>query len=52
MSNVQRFGATGDGTTDDTAAIRHAIRDGDGGQSIISALYYYIAQREFHMLHI
>ena len=30
MSNVQRFGATGDGTTDDTKAIRHAIQDGDG----------------------
>lgn len=30
MSNVQRFGATGDGTTDDTEAIRHAVRDGDG----------------------
>jgi hypothetical protein len=30
MSNVQRFGAAGDGTTDDTDAIRHAIRDGDG----------------------
>ncbi len=30
MSNVQRFGATGDGTTDDTQAIRHALRDGDG----------------------
>ncbi len=30
MSNVQRFGATGDGTTDDTEAVRHAVRDGDG----------------------
>lgn len=30
MSNVRRFGATGDGTTDDTQAIRHAVRDGDG----------------------
>ncbi len=30
MSNVRRFGAAGDGTTDDTQAIRHALRDGDG----------------------
>jgi len=30
MSNVLRFGAAGDGKTDDTAAIRHAVRDGDG----------------------
>lgn len=30
MSDVRQFGATGDGNTDDTAAIRHAIKDGDG----------------------
>ena len=30
MSNVQHFGATGDGTTDDTEAIRHAVQEGDG----------------------
>jgi polygalacturonase len=30
MSDVRLFGATGDGKSDDTAAIRHAIRDGDG----------------------
>ena len=30
MSNVQRFGAIGDGVTDDTDAIRHTIQYGDG----------------------
>ena len=30
MSNVRDFGAVGDGKTDDTQAIRHAIFDGDG----------------------
>lgn len=29
MSNVRNFGAVGDGKTDDTQAIRHALRDGD-----------------------
>ena len=30
MSNVRNFGAAGDGTTDDTEAIRHAVEEGDG----------------------
>jgi len=30
MSNVRHFGASGDGAHDETAAIEHALRDGDG----------------------
>ncbi|MCH2126560.1 MAG: right-handed parallel beta-helix repeat-containing protein [Pirellulaceae bacterium] len=30
MSNVQEFGAVGDGIHDDTAAIQHALNEGDG----------------------
>ncbi|RMG38034.1 MAG: hypothetical protein D6725_08005 [Planctomycetota bacterium] len=30
MSRVTDFGAVGDGRTDDTAAIRHALQEGDG----------------------
>lgn len=30
MSNVRRFGAGGDGVSDDTEAIRHTVSDGDG----------------------
>jgi hypothetical protein len=30
MSNVRQYGAAGDGQRDDTEAIEHALRDGDG----------------------
>ena len=30
MSNVQDFGASGDGQSDATEAIQHAVNDGDG----------------------
>jgi len=30
MSNVRHFGASGDGKTDDTEAVLHALADGDG----------------------
>lgn len=30
MSDVREFGAVGDGVTDDTAAIEHALKDGEG----------------------
>lgn len=30
MTDVHHFGATGDGKTDDTAAIEHALKDGEG----------------------
>ena len=39
MSNVQQFGATGDGTTDDTEAIRHAVQKGDGALFFPSGTY-------------
>ena len=30
MGRVKNFGATGDGKTNDTEAINHAMKDGDG----------------------
>jgi polygalacturonase len=39
MSDVRDFGATGDGTTDDTQAILHAIADGEGGLTFSAGIY-------------
>ena len=38
MSNIQYFGAVGDGKTDDTQAILHAIEQGDGHVRILLGL--------------
>lgn len=38
-SHVYEFGATGDGTTDDTEAIEHAIRDGEGSVTFNRGAY-------------
>lgn len=39
MADVRNFGAVGDGTTDDTEAIRHAVDDGDGVLEFPSGTY-------------
>jgi len=39
MSNIQYFGAVGDGETDDTQAILHAIKQGDGHVRIPPGTY-------------
>jgi polygalacturonase len=39
MSDVRQFGARGDGTTDDTEAIRHAVAKGDGILFFPSGIY-------------
>ena len=39
MSNVRGFGATGDGKTDDTEAIQHALTEGNGVLEFTSGTY-------------
>ena len=39
MSNIQYFGAVGDGVTDDTDAIIHAIENGDGYLKLPAGTY-------------
>ena len=39
MSNVRDFGAVGDGKTDDTQAVQHAVRDGDGLLEFAGGVY-------------
>ena len=39
MSNVRDYGATGDGTTDDSPALEHALKDGDGLLELPRGIY-------------
>lgn len=39
MADVRNFGAVGDGQTDDTAAIRHAVEQGDGTVEFSTGTY-------------
>jgi hypothetical protein len=39
MTNVKDFGATGDGRTDDTDSIRHAVEQGDGHVTLPRGAY-------------
>ena len=49
MTNVRAFGATGDGTTDDTEAIQHAVRDGDGRIRFSRGTYRISQTIEIHL---
>ena len=39
MSSAKEFGAIGDGQADDTAAIQHAINDGEGVVEFPKGIY-------------
>jgi hypothetical protein len=39
MSLAKNFGAAGDGTTDDTDALQHAVDDGDGVLELSKGTY-------------
>ncbi|MCS6851079.1 MAG: right-handed parallel beta-helix repeat-containing protein [Gemmataceae bacterium] len=47
MSNVRDFGAKGDGRTDDTAAISHAVQQGDG--ELVFPRGDYLISRPIHL---
>ena len=51
MSDVRDFGASGDGTTDDTEAIRHAVTKGMDTSSFPKATTASVAPSNYHSEH-
>ena len=50
MSSVKDFGAIGDGQADDTAAIQHAIKDGEGVVEFPKGVYRITRSLQSHVV--